>query len=150
MLIDHIPQGNPCKKCGKSAFQHRVEHKPDGDPCAICGLAASRHRVRTGRRQASKEESIYVGIDGEGQGRDVHRYILLAASTESGDRAWWVHNQNGLTTVECLDFLLELPKNNLKAFAYSFGYDLTKILQDIPDDILYLLFRPELRARVGK
>jgi len=150
VLIDHIPQGNPCQKCGKSAFQHRVEHKPDGDPCAICGLAASRHRVRTGRWQASKEESIYVGIDGEGQGREVHRYILLAASTETGDRAWWVYNANGLTTVECLDFLLELPKKNLKAFAYSFSYDLTKILQDIPNDLLYLLFRPELRARLGK
>lgn len=113
-------------------------------------MPASRHRVRTGRWQASKEESIYVGIDGEGQGREVHRYVLLAASTESGDRAWWVRNANGLTTVECLDFLLELPKKNLKAFAYSFNYDLTKILQDVPNELLYLLFRPELRARIGK
>lgn len=146
--IDHIPQGNPCRVCGKNAFRHRIEHKPDGDPCATCGMPASRHRVRTGRKQ--DREEIYVGIDGEGQGRAVHKYILLAASTETGDRQWWVHNANGLSTVECLDFLLELPKTNLKAFAYSFNYDLTKILQDVPDELLYMLFRPELRARIGK
>ena len=147
-LIDHIPQGNPCNKCGELAVKHRVEHKPDGDPCETCGLPASRHRVRT-RKQQSKEESIYVGVDGEGQGREIHRYVLLGASTESGDRQWWVENDDGLTTVQCLDFLLELPKNHVKAFAYSFNYDLTKILQDLPNETLYLLFRPELRARTG-
>lgn len=147
--IDHIPQGNPCNRCGESAFKHRVEHKPDGDPCETCGLPASRHRVRT-RKQGSKEEAIYVGIDGEGQGRDIHRYVLIGASTETGDRQWWISNDSGLSTVECLDFILELPKNHVKVFSYSFNYDLTKILQDIPDEILYLLFRPELRARTGK
>lgn len=148
MLIDHIPQGNPCKRCNQPAARHRVEHKPEGDPCEICGMPANRHRVRS-RSQSSKEESIYVGVDGEGQGREVHRYVLLGASTESGDRQWWIENFDGLTTKQCLDFLLELPKNHVKAFSYSFNYDLTKILQDIPDEILYLLFRPELRARVG-
>lgn len=148
MQIDHIPQGNPCAKCGMSAFRHRIEHKPAGDPCELCGLAASRHRVRK-RTQASKEDFIYIGIDGEGQGREVHRYILLAAATENGDRQWWIHNPDGLSTTQCLDFLLELPQKNLKAFSFSFNYDLTKILQDVPDELLYLLFRPELRARVG-
>lgn len=147
--IDHIPVGNPCAKCGQSAFRHRIEHIPEGDPCKHCGMPASRHRVRT-RKQPSKEENIYVGIDGEGQGREVHKYLLLGASTKSGDRQWWIYEPNGLSTEQCLDFLLELPKNNLKAFSFSFGYDLTKILADIPNEILYLLFRPELRARVGK
>lgn len=149
MLIDHIPVGNPCETCGESAFSHRIEHKPDGDPCKICGLHVSQHRVRK-RYQESKNRTIFLGIDGEGKGRKVHKYVLLAAVTEDGDRKWWVEDQNGLSTERCLDFLLNLPQHNTKAFAYAFGYDMTKILQDVDDKILYQLFRPELRHRNGK
>lgn len=162
MMIDHVPQGDPCEACGERALSHRPEHKPKGDPCKLCGLAASRHRVRT-RHQASKMQTVFIGADGEGQGRKDHKYVLLAASTEDGTRAWWVtpkdpptqdangfwHYKCALTTKQCLDFMLEFPQHNTKTFAYAFNYDLTKILVDLPDHLLYLLFRPELRARVG-
>ena len=149
MMQDHIPQGNPCLMCGESAFKHRVEHKPQGDPCSLCGLPASRHRYRK-RAQFTKQEPIYLGVDGEGQGRKKHLYVTLSCSTETGSRAWWIHDPEGLSTKRCLDFLLELPQSNSKMFCYSFGYDLTKILTDLPDDKLYVLFRPELRQRPGK
>lgn len=54
----------------------------------------------------------------------------------------------GLTTVQCLEFILSIP-SGFQLFAYSFNYDLTKILQDVDDATLYSLFRPETR-RNGK
>lgn len=148
MLIDHVPQGNPCELCGESAFSHRSEHKPHGDPCALCGLSAARHRVRS-RKQASKEVWRFIGVDGEGQGRVKHNYVLLGAATDDGKLSWYVEDHAGLSTERCLDFLLQLPQHNTKTFAYSFGYDLTKILTEVDDDKLYMLARPELRQRLG-
>ena len=147
-LVDHTPKGDPCLICGKDALLHRVEHKPDGDPCVRCGMPAARHRVR--RRTKTKKQVQFLGIDGEGQGRENHRYVLLAASTEDASRQWWIDDRKGLHTVECLDFLLNLPSNQTKMFAYSFNYDLTKILEDVDDETLYMLARPELRQRTGK
>lgn len=145
MLIDHIPKGNPCQLCGKSAYRHRVEHEPIGDPCVICHLHVSNHRVR----KKEKADELYIGIDGEGQGRNPHKYVLLGASNEDGDRQWYVENFNGLTTTECLEFLLNLPQTNTRSFTFAFNYDLTKILVDLPNNLLYKLFRPELRQRTG-
>lgn len=157
---DHQPQGDPCTKCKLPAIlhsprkrsrpgrdkAHRPEHRAKGDPCVTCGLPAVYHRTRKGRERDAKV--TYLGIDGEGQGRECHRYIFLAASTESGDRRWCVRNQQGLTTEQCLDFILSLP-DHTRIFAYSFNYDLTMMLKDLDEERLYLLFRPELRQRVG-
>jgi DNA polymerase type B, organellar and viral len=95
---------------------------------------------------------VYLGIDGEGQGRDEHKYVFLACSNESGERRWSIRAPPGerLSTEDCLDFILSLPGNRHKVFAYAFGYDLTKILTDVPSGILYKLFRPEERQRQGK
>lgn len=87
-----------------------------------------------------------VGVDGEGQGRKSHRYVMLCYSDASGDRSSWVEAKEGLSTVQCLDFLLSIPPS-ARAFAFAFNYDLTKILADVPDRELYFLFRPELRVR---
>jgi hypothetical protein len=93
---------------------------------------------------------IYMGIDGEGvEGHTVnsphHKYVLLAAVTEDGERRYAVENPNGLSTKECLRFIVNLPRVGVKIFGYSLNYDWTKILADIDDAKLYLLFRPELR-----
>lgn len=63
--------------------------------------------------------------------------------------AWMIEAAEGqrLTTVQCLEFLLSLPHSHTKFFAYAFNYDLTKILTDVDNRTLYLLFRPDLRAR---
>lgn len=74
---------------------------------------------------------------------------MLAASDEFGIDTWHVRNENGLSTVECLDFILSMPLNT-RMFAYGFNYDLTKILQDLPNEALYFLFRPELRKHRKK
>jgi hypothetical protein len=92
-------------------------------------------------------ELQYIGIDGEGQGKKHHKYVFLAAASSDNSFRSSVENPDSLSTRECLDFILSLPKKNTKVFAYSFGYDLTKILKDIDNEILYRLFRPELRQR---
>jgi hypothetical protein len=140
--------------------------------CSICSLPSENHRPRsesgtrirtrneTGGRKRSPGEKkrhrekgrrntkYFVGVDGEGRGEDneKHRYVLLCASDEHGNHKWHIENDEGLGTVECLDFLLDLPLS-CKAFAFSFNYDLTMILKDVGDRELYELFRPDLRQR---
>jgi hypothetical protein len=97
-----------------------------------------------------RQASIFVGIDGEGQSDPVtgeHFYTLMAAVSERGI-ARTIRPLNGkrLTTEECLKFIVSGGKRD-KFFAYSFGYDLTKILEDLDDLSIYKLFRPELRTK---
>lgn len=133
----------------------RPEHRPLGDPCELCHIPASMHRKRRARHdpRSTRERIRYIGIDGEGQGEKDHRYVLLAASDETGDVfSEYIQARPGerLYTTECLDFILEIPSHHTKTFAFSFGYDLTKILTDLDDESLFFLMRPELRKRIGK
>lgn len=167
----HNPAGNPCRICGVLAGKHVVEHMFTPSAIGICtyqtehgkcGLYEDRHREKRirereytarpghgGNRSDKERGYTYIGIDGEGQGRKDHRYVLLAASTENGDREWIAEVSNPrigrLTTVECLNMILELPTRRSRIFSFAFNYDLTKMLMDLPDHLLYRLFRPELR-----
>lgn len=108
----------------------------------------------TNKRSMHGEETDVkriIGIDGEGQGRGPHRYFYLAAADEMDNR-WEVSPGDvpgRLSTRECLDFILDLPSKSL-IVGYAFIYDLTKILQDLDDRSLYLLFHEEKRARKVK
>ncbi len=82
-----------------------------------------------------------MGVDGEGVGRKPHRYVLLACS--DGD---YVQDRHGLSTVDCLNFLLDLGTRDARVCGYYLSYDWTMILRDLSDKALYELFRPELRA----
>ena len=147
---EHIPNGDPCKVCGIKAELHRSrhirpEHRPIGDPCKKCNLAAIFHRSVKRDPNRSRGETTFVGIDGEGQGRENHRYVLLAASDAEGKLESKV-SAYSLSTVTCLDFILSFPES-ARLFAYAFNYDLTMMLKDLPNELLYFLFRPELRRR---
>lgn len=137
----HVPIGDPCALCRLPAYKHRVDHIQEGDPCTRCGVSGVIHRPR--ERVRFKDRSVtYIGIDGEGQGRRDHRYIMLAATDEYAQNEWVLEGDR-LTTVQCLDFLLKLPSARTKIFGYSFNYDLTKILEDVDNETLYKLFRPD-------
>lgn len=71
---------------------------------------------------------------------------MLCAVSEKG-KEHFVENPRGLTTTQCFEFLLSLPATNARFFTYSFGYDLTKILEDLDNSLIYNLVRPELRRR---
>ncbi len=173
----HSPLGSPCLICGLAFLSHRVDHAYEGEAKVClrlgCGLPQSKHRVRKKVARipipGAKNKTVYIGIDGEGQGRKDHKYVLLAASTESGDRSWSVEAplippakfqnlserekreegqyERQLSTVECLDLLLSLPTSNAKIFSFSFSYDRTKMLTDLPDKLLFELERPDLPSR---
>ncbi len=129
----------------------KIEHsyKGNGLRCLQCNCPRSSHR---GPRVREPAPSTFYGLDGEGQtdrfhgiyGR--HKYVMLCAASEHG-KEFVVENPQGLTTVQCLEFILSLPAHNTRFFTYSFGYDLTKILEDLDDVSLYKLVRPELRRK---
>ncbi len=90
--------------------------------------------------------------------------MLLAASTIDGSGEWTVEAPNrqaantgvaaeytrGLYTTECLDLILSLPTRRTKIFSFSFNYDMTMMLRDLPDKALYELFRPDILYRRPK
>lgn len=138
-MIEHLPEGEGkcCARCGFLAKQHRK-------PRNRSGIHGTRGYSGPSGKAKKAAQLPFIGIDGEGQTRDgKHVYVLLAAVNEEGER-WHVENPDGLSTVQCLEFLWSLPAN-AKKFAYSFGYDLTKILEDVNDCALYRLFRPDER-----
>jgi hypothetical protein len=141
----------------------RPEHSPTADPCTTCGLAASRHRKRKRDRKEyfrkyrnaspqperepkSEEEREILGIDGEGYSlkNGNHRYTYLAASNHDGSIFADVYNPKGLRTVEVFDFLLSLPRHALKV-GFALGYDFTKWLENLENEDIYKLYRPEER-----
>lgn len=145
----HIPQGNPCKKCGKTLNKHRVYHVPQGDPCSICTLPASKHRITDTQKPRVILPKI-IGLDGEGVGRNPHLYTMMGASDESGTYQRTLESKTGLASLDCLNFLIALPRTKkTKVFTFSFNYDLTMMLRDLDNRSLYLLFRPELRQRAA-
>lgn len=156
--IEHAPEGNPCIKCGLPASNHRKRNRTRVEIKKLIEtykrIDTRRNRKRVDTRPNRHENRIieYIGIDGEGQdstaNRTDHRYVLLAASNETGTKKWHVKS-NRLSTIECLDLILRLPSKRTKIFSFAFNYDLTKILTDLDNESLYLLFRPELRQRTG-
>jgi hypothetical protein len=133
------------QNAGAAAFQEEIKKAIVGPEDATRRPnAPPRKRAKTIKDKIS--EDTFVGVDGEGKGRNPHLYVMLCAADEYGKNRWSVENQKGLSTSQCLDFLLELPAS-VKCFAFSFNYDLTKILSDVPNDALYRLVRPELRQR---
>ena len=116
------------------------------------------------RKKPPPQKITYLGIDGEGTTEHFgpwpgkHRYTMLCVASEKINRVTElqnyrlrIENEKGLSTLECLDFITSIPskiKGKVGLFAYSFGYDLTKILEDVDDLSLFKLVRPELRRRV--
>lgn len=97
---------------------------------------------RTRKRSASRP---FMAIDGEGCGTDDkgrQLYMLLCA----GDRELFTGEHLG--TAECLDFICDLPADPILV-GFSFGYDTTMILRDLPPDRRERLLAPR-EAGEGK
>lgn len=79
-----------------------------------------------------KESQTFVSYDGEGWD---DKFVLLANSL--GERTV---NQNGLSSVQCLELLNAKYDRVVKRVFFSFSYDVNHILHDVPDkDMLTLL-----------
>ena len=109
------------------------------------GRKRSGKRVKPRKRE--REPVTIIGIDGEGYDLEdgSHVYVYLCAVNEHGKMLAEAFDPNGLSHDECMQTLLALPKRSTK-FGFSFGYDLTMMLKNLPRDLLYLLYRPGLRT----
>jgi hypothetical protein len=99
---------------------------------------ARSHKYRERHGLNSNFSSPFIGVDGEGGGTDDlgrQNFLLLRA----GHNELFCDNRP-LTTVECLEFLLDQPKKAVLV-GYFFTYDATMILRDLPPDYTAALFR---------
>ena len=83
----------------------------------------------------------FIAIDGEGITRDErHDYVLLAASDGSYIEDY---RENGLSTVECFEYLLQLGVANSDAILVGFytSYDVNMIFRDLPESVLAALWQ---------
>ncbi len=150
----------------------RPDHKPTGEVCTRCGVASTLHRgsradyrrTRAKTHPAPRARDLIIGLDGEGQGRRCndcrahgakragcdcgHVYNYVAAADEGG-RTWELGSdpRKQVTTEDFLNFIVDLPAQSL-IFAFADLYDLTKGLQGMPDNLLYLLFQEGRRAKI--
>lgn len=85
----------------------------------------------------------FIGLDGEGKGRAPHVYTYMGGADRTGRR---VVDHRYPTTLSALEAIAAIPKR-YTVVTFSFLYDLTKILADLPNESLYKLFRPETRQR---
>lgn len=100
-----------------------------------------------GRTDSPRQTKLILFLDGEGYTtkRGSHRYTYLAASNDDGSIFFDVENKKGLTTKEIFEFLLKLPREALKV-GFALGYDWTKWFQDLPNEDVYYIYRPDLRT----
>jgi rubrerythrin len=120
-----------------------------------------REIARHERRQRKPKDwlsKVFVGVDGEGMdvwetladgtkrntGR--HIYTYLCAADEHGEVLSERWADDGLTHDECMDVLLAIPKSTLK-FGYMTSYDISKWIEQMPDEDKYRLLRPDTRRK---
>lgn len=139
---EHIPSGYLCE-CGLLAEQHR---KRRSRPGRIDTRIRIRERVRAKASPKLPREFRAIGIDGEGRGRFPHVYDYLAASDSEGN-VWEVSDSRGIRTSAALDLILSLPEK-VTICGFSFNYDLTKILAELPNESLYRLFHEQERIKI--
>ena len=96
-----------------------------------CSTACQKRTHHLSKRKGTPVLRPFVALDGEGA-KD--KYILLGCG--NGDS---IGNKRGLSTEECLDFLLDLPNGSHAGGSirpiyiwFAFDYDVNMMLGDIP------------------
>lgn len=87
------------------------------------------------QRYYSKWEHQPIGVDGEGENG---RYTLLAGADAKGYEKY-IERRSGLSTLECFDFLLDLPRTSRFVWGFGFSYDVNMILVDLTISELEML-----------
>lgn len=135
-----------CSRCNLPFSQHRAPR--ERAPQVVTKNRVREYRPRPPRKRKPTEvhKPLFLGIDGEGQGREDHKYVMMAACDDTGKRRWYIENFDGLETEQIFEWLLSIPAY-ARIFSYSFNYDLTKILGGLDDARLFYLNRPDYRRR---
>ena len=93
------------------------------------------------RKPAKRKPGEFIVYDGEGWDG---KYTLLASKDTIGEPSQhYVNVEEGLSTVDCLEFLTLPAAKGKKRVFFSFGYDVNMILHDLSDDDLEIILRGE-------
>jgi hypothetical protein len=101
-----------------------------------------REAERKRNARARKPPHPFMAIDGEGGGTDAcgrQDYNLMMAV--SAEQEFALKTGRCLTTIECFEFILSLPKE-VHLIAFGLGYDATQILRDLPSPVLRRIYDP--------
>jgi hypothetical protein len=139
-----------CKPgCGRADLRKDDRHKPGtGDRRKD---KRDRHKNKGDRHKNAiktpKLERPFIAVDGEGGGTNEHgqqNYLLMCARglDDSTRRSLFKDNRR-LTTAECLEFILALPRD-AELTGFGTGYDVTMILRDLPPEQLRHLLKGQL------
>lgn len=95
----------------------------------LTGRSNQKYATTQCRMKSRTKSRPFVALDGEGANDE---YVLLAASNGK-----WAGRKSGLTTEECLDFLLALGRGSNSGTKpiyvwFAFDYDVNMILKDVP------------------
>jgi len=96
------------------------------------------HYESKNRRRREAVRGKFIAVDGEAYTTDEgHSYVLLGSST--GD---YIYKEQGLSTYDCVTFLLNLRKKNpgYKFSGFAFNYDVNMIIGDLTLPELYSLW----------
>lgn len=135
-VASSLPGEGLCRVCNQE-----IRNRPkNAVTCLAHAHVRTRPRQRSKNRGRQMDKAVrwrkFIALDGEGmtpKGRDDHLYTLLAASTGN-----YIQNRkDGLSTEECLDFLLSLGKGSKDGAIpiyvwFAMDYDVNMILGDIP------------------
>jgi DNA polymerase type B, organellar and viral len=145
----------PCIGCGRSFVPVRMSQERCKKNCSVKDTrrgdrhnsTADRHKSKADRhthRSHISRDAPFIGIDGEGGGTNQHGqqdYLLVCARDEAGEViAQCFKDNNRLTTVDCLEFILSLPRY-ANIVGFFFDYDVTQILRDLPPNRLERLLK---------
>jgi hypothetical protein len=100
-----------------------------------------RHLSRVAR---ADEAARYIAVDGEGLG-DLYAYLADSTGRSLGPR------RDGLSTMACLDFLVDLglrPEPSI-VVGFSLGYDIENVLADLKERTFERLDDPSVWTRWG-
>ncbi|MFZ0892407.1 MAG: hypothetical protein WB782_01635 [Thermoplasmata archaeon] len=121
---------------------------PYKDPNAKLGWDKShperkhdRHlKTRQERRPTAYQFGRFVAVDGEGEEREDGSQDYAFLSDSLGRT---VQSETHLSTVECLEFLLQIPEINGKSIVVGFGlnYDVSHWLRDLSKNQMARLFK---------
>lgn len=115
-----------------AAYRARQKEKGEPDSSQI-------DKARNRAFSTFDNQKPFTGCDGEGCGTDElgrQLYMLM----RMGERE--LYTGSHLTTEECLDFICDHPTDEILV-GFSFGYDVTMILRDLPKEQLVRLLQPK-------
>jgi hypothetical protein len=114
---------------------------------AVQRIRNQKHTKNWKARQ-NAEPWVFWGLDGEGltpKRSRRHLYnMMVAAPIDTAVPARRLA-KHSIDTFSALYWLTQGLPGKARYVTFSFGYDLTKILEDVEPILLYKLFRPELR-----